>query len=113
MATSNMPKNAQEYIPYLKDQGIPNLVGAAARGVSIQVHQVAMPADGIVVFSTHGLLDMADTNYAVLVHNHTTESKQGKVALADRKTTQITIAGPAENEVLDVVLIGLLKGQIA
>jgi hypothetical protein len=113
MAISNMPKNAQEYIPYLKDQGIPNLVGAAAKGFSMQGHQIAMPADGIVVFTNHGLMDMADTSYLVQIHNHTTESKQGKVALADRKTSQITIVGPATSEVLDVVLFGKLKGQIA
>jgi hypothetical protein len=113
MATSTIPKNAQEYIPYLKDQGIPNVTGAAAKGVSIQVHQVAMPSDGIVVFATHGLMDMADGSYVVLIHNHTTEAKQGKSALADRKATQLTIVGPAEGEILDVVLVGKLKGQIA
>lgn len=113
MATSTMPKKAQEYIPYLKDQGIPNLVGSFKNGVSIQVHQVEMPANGIVVFATHGMSDMADTSYAVQIHNHTTESKQGKVALSDRKTTQITIVGPATSEVLDVVLFGKLKGQTA
>jgi len=110
---SNLPKNAQDYIPYLKDQGIPNLAGAHKVGVSFQVHQVEMPADGIVVFATHGMSDMADTSYAVFVHNHTTESKQGKVALADRKTTQITIVGPATSEVLDILIVGQLKGQTA
>lgn len=106
-------KKASDYCPYCRDQGLRNLTGAYQNGLGIQKHQLTMPADGILVFAAHGLSDMADTSYSVMIHNHTTEAKQGKSALADRKTTQLTIVGPAEGEVLDVVLIGAIKGQVS
>ncbi|MDV7396840.1 hypothetical protein RZS08_35910, partial [Arthrospira platensis SPKY1] len=92
---------------------IPDLCGAAKPGVSIQHLLVAMPAGGVIVFADHGLMDMAEPQtYGVIVQNQTDVADPGSVAAADRLTTQITIVGPDAADVLDIVLIGPVKGQL-
>lgn len=111
MADSALPKDMKDYIPAMRDQGIDNLVGTPARGISIQVFQAAMPADGVLVFADNGIMDMADQNYFVMVHNHT-GSNHGIVANADRLLTQIDVQGPTTDDILDVLIIGTVKDQL-
>jgi hypothetical protein len=109
-----MPKDLKDYIPALDDQGIKNLVATPARGKSIQEVQVAMPADGIIVFADNGLEDMDNTDYRVIIHNHT-GTEQGLVTNANRLVTQFTITtsgGPTADDVLDIVIVGKTKGQL-
>jgi len=112
MADSGLPKDLKDYIPALRDQGMDNVVGSPARGVSIQVFQAAMPADGVLVFADNGIQDMANVNYFVMVHNHT-GSNHGIVANADRLLTQIDVQGPTTADILDVVIIGTVKDQLS
>jgi len=112
MANSQFPKDLDNYIPILKDQGLKNLVGTYKRGESMQHVCTTMPADGIILFSAFGLSDMANASYAVIVQNHTDVADPGKVARADRLTNKITITGPDTGDELDIVIIGQLKGQL-
>lgn len=109
------PKDLHDYLPILKDQGIKNLVGTGKRGISLQlIAGAAMPADGIFVFADYGLEDMAAAGeYGVLVINHTDVADQGKVPVADRLTDKLTVTGPDADDVLDIVIVGRLKGQLA
>lgn len=112
MATGAMPKDLQDYIPALADQGLKNLVGTPARGISVQYLQKAMPAGGVIVFADEDLDDMANTTYGVFIHNHTDETKQGTCANAARLVTQITITGPTAADVLDIMIVGQTKDQL-
>ena len=112
MAQSGLTKKASDHLPFLNDQGIDHLMGAAKAGMSIQHIQAAMPADGIIVFADHGALDMASASYGVIIHNHTGTS-QGIVPTADRSETQIDITGPLAGELLDVIIVGAVKGQLS
>lgn len=113
MAQSGLTKHAADHLPFLADQGIKDLVGAAKPGMSIQHIQAAMPADGIIVFADHGAEDMAvENSYGVIIHNHT-GSNHGIVPTADRELTQITITGPTTADVLDIFLVGPVKGQLS
>jgi hypothetical protein len=107
-----LTKNAKDHIPYCADQGMPNLVAASASGISIQSFQALMPADGVFVFAEQGLSDMETAAYLVLIHNHT-GTTQGTVDNADRTVSQITVTGPTTSDVLDIVIVGQLKGQLA
>lgn len=111
-----MKKNANDYIPFCDDQGMPCLVGTNAPGVSIQkLSGWAMPAGGVVVFADEGLMDMdvdSDT-YCVLIQNQSDAADEGTVAEAAKLATQFTIVGPDVADVLDIVVVGTLKGQLA
>jgi glycine cleavage system aminomethyltransferase T len=112
MATSGMKKNASDFIPYCRDQGMPGLCGAAKAGVSIQAASVVMPADGVVTFAGMNMTNMADASYVVLVQNHTDKADPASVDPATKTTLGFTIAGPDAADVLAVVVIGALKGQL-
>lgn len=109
-AISNLPKRADAHIPFCKDQGLPYIVGAAKTGVSIQRGQIAMPADGVILFSALGFEAMT-TGYQVLLHNHT-GAVQGTVANNARLFDRFTVVGPTTADVLDIVVIGTLAGQL-
>lgn len=111
--SGKLAKDAKGHIPYLADQGIPNLVGAHARGVSIQVLQKAMPTGGVIVFADENLADMADSNYKVFIQNQTDQTKPGTVSNAAKLVSQITVVGPTDADVLDIMIVGKLKGQLA
>src|SRR5512137_1893620 len=97
-AVSNNPKRADSHIPFCKDQGLPYLSGAAKAGVTIQRGQIAMPADGILLFSVLGFSKMAaNAVYGVWIHNHT-GTVQGIVANADRLPEQLTVSGPTAGD---------------
>lgn len=106
-------KDLKDYMPILADQGMPNLVGAYARGVSMQYFQAAMPADGVITFSSAGVSDMESATYGVLIHNHSDAAASGTCLNNARTATQITVTGPTEADVLDVIIVGQLKGQQA
>lgn len=100
-------KDMKDYIPILDDQGVPNLCGAYAQGVSLQHFTAAMPADGVITFASVGASNMANATYACMVHNNT-GATQGTVA---KTATQITVTGPTEADSLDVIIVGTLDGQ--
>jgi hypothetical protein len=106
-ATSNLAKDAWDHLPYLKDQGIPNVVGTPGRGVSIQSFQTTMPAGGVIPLPQ----SMANAGYQVLVHNHD-GANHGTAPTATRRVTQFTLVGPTPGELLDVMVVGQLKGQL-
>lgn len=106
-----MKKDAKDFIPYCADQGIPNIAGTNAPGVSIQVlPNWSMPAGGAVVFADEGLSDMADTAYAVLLQNQTDVADPG--VAGSKAASGFTITGPDQNDVLDIIIIGRLSGQL-
>ena len=111
MANSGMPKDMKDFMPVLGDQGVKNLVGTPKRGVSIQSFQVAMPADGIITFAAVGAEDMADVTYQISIHNHS-GTNHGSVLSADKTVTQFKVTGPPAGELLDVIIVGAVKGQL-
>jgi hypothetical protein len=111
-AKSNFPKDAHRHMPFLADQGIPNMAGAFKQGVSIQHLCTTMPNGGVIVFSANGLGDMENGNYAIIIQNHSDAADEATVARVARLTTQFTIVGPDNGDELDIVVIGQLKGQL-
>lgn len=111
-----MKKAAKDQIPYCEDQGIPYLSGAGKAGVSIQFKAGwAMVSGGVFVFADQGLQDMDTTNgnYAVFVQNHTDAADEATVSEAAKLNTQFTIVGPDVADVLDIMIVGTLKGQLS
>ena len=109
-AKSVYPQDAHRHLPFLADQGIPNLCGAFAQGVSIQVLRIQMPADGVINFAANGMSDMENDQYAVLIQNHSDPADEGTVGT--RSTLAFTITGPDTNDNLDIIVVGQLKGQL-
>lgn len=114
--TSRMKKNAKDHIPFCEDQGMRNLCGAYAPGVSIQ-HKAgwAMESGGVFVFADEGLYDMDITNgkYSVIIQNQTDAADEATVAASGKTNKQFTIVGPDVADVLDIVIVGTLKGQLS
>ena len=109
-----MKKDLKDYIPILDDQGIPNVVGTPKPGVSIQYKsEWAMVSGGVFVFADQGLenMDVSDGKYAVIIQNQTDAADEATVATAAKLATQMTIVGPDVADVLDILIIGRLKGQ--
>ncbi len=109
----DLPKNASDFIPFCKDQGIPNLVGTANKGVSLQGATHAMPADGVITFAALGLGDMEDGSYQIVIQNHSDAADEGTVDPATRTSAGFTIVGPDTADVLDILILGRLAGQLA
>ncbi len=109
------PKDIQDFLPILKDQGITNVVASANRGAGMQfLAAVAMPADGIFNFEDLGLEDMAAVGeYCVFVQNHTDAADEATCLAAARLTSQFTLTGPDTSDVLDILIVGQIKGQLA
>lgn len=106
------PKNAKDFLTFCEDQGIPNLCGASARGVSIQYASFVMgSAPDDFVFAENGLQDMEGDNYVVLPWNQTDVADQGVISAKTGK--QFTITGPDAADVVDLLIVGQLKGQLA
>jgi hypothetical protein len=104
-------KNAKDFVPFCADQGIPTLAGAAKAGVSVQHFPgVVMTSDGVYTFAGLGGSNMADTNYSLFVINQTDSTDPGKASV--KAVTGFTIAGPDTSDVLDILVIGALKGQV-
>lgn len=91
---------------------MPTIVGTAQTGLSGQVLMIPMPADGVIVFADQGLQDMADADYALIIHNHTNAADEATLARNVRLTTGFTITGPSTSDELDILILGKLKGQV-
>ena len=105
-----MKKNAEDHIPFCKDQGIVNLCGTNGAGITMQSLTWTMVAGGVVDFGTEGLTDMHSAVYQVLIQNQSDVADEATVV---KTTGNITIAGPDNGDVLDIVIIGRLAGQLA
>lgn len=106
-----LPKDLKDSMPSLADQGIPNVVASPVAGVGLQVAQFTMvTAPDDFVFADNGLVDMADDEYHVLLHN---QSDAADDALISAKTTkQFTITGPDAADVVTLLIVGKIKGQL-
>jgi hypothetical protein len=94
---------------------MPNLAAAAKSGVSIQhLSDWSMSASGVVVFAAEGLSDMdvSTDKYSVIIQNQTDAGDEATVAASGKLSTQFTIVGPDTSDVLDIVIVGTLKGQL-
>ena len=111
-AASMMLKHAKDHIPFCKDQGMADLMGATKGAQSIQSFQIPMPNGGVITFAAGNVENMADGNYLVLIHNHT-GSVQGTVDPASRTAAQFTVVGPTDDDVLDIVVVGTVIGQVS
>jgi len=117
MASGLHPKNMDDYIPPLKDQGVPNLVGTPNPGISIQVASFTMvsaPDDFVFAdnrdINGNVMSDMADDSYEVIVLNQSDAADQGVISAKTGK--QFTITGPDAADVVTLVILGKLKGQL-
>lgn len=104
-----MAKKVSDYIPVLKDLNLNHVAGAADNNTSIQGVTISMPISGVVAFEDYGLSPMADLNYQVIPINQTNSATPATVA--KDSVSQITLDGPAENDVVDIVIVGKLAGQ--
>jgi hypothetical protein len=106
-----MPKDLKDHIPALDDQGIKNVVASPARGIGLQVAEFTMAsAPDDFVFAENGLEDMEDDQYHVLVLNQTDASDQGVISA--KTPQQFTITGPDAADVVTLLIVGKLKGQL-
>lgn len=110
-AASMMVKRAKDHIPFCKDQGMSDLMGATKASQSIQTFQIAMPGGGVITFAAGNVENMANGDYKVFIHNHT-GVVQGTVDTAARTVTQFTVAGPTADDVLDIMVVGTVAGQV-
>jgi hypothetical protein len=108
------PKNAADAVAYCADQGIPNLVAAGQRGVSVQRFQVVVPALAVaytLIFVPEGGVDMANADYHVQLTNHTHQGT-GICDPTTRTGKQLVITSVVAADVLEVLVCGKLKGQL-
>jgi len=106
-------KKASDYMPFLHDQGIEHLAGAAEAGITVQAKQVTQ--SGAAPFSVDleavGMKKMANTSYVVIVQGETASR-----ATVDQSTIAVggfDVLGGADTEVLHLVVIGTVDGQLA
>lgn len=105
----NFLKKASSYFPFLRDQGIDNILGTDLGGDILRRFTVTMPAGGVVTFASLGFKNMSDTAYTVLASNHT-GTVDPVVSASNRRTTGITITGPTTGDLLDFVIVGHVLG---
>ena len=103
-------KKMSDYLPNLKQEGIPYLVGAYEGGVSIQYGQITQAGASAfaVTFAALGMSDMADALYIPFV---TGPNGDERADLSTRTTTGFDIVGGADTEVLGVMVVGRIRGQ--
>ncbi len=107
------PKEARDHLPYAADQGMPYLAGAAKAGVSIQQKKVTLvgAAPHSINLVAQGLSAMEDTSYCVLADGETAAR-----VTVDESTMTVSgfdLLGGAAAEVVHLVIVGRLKGQVA
>lgn len=115
MADNTRVALAKDSEPFAASQGMPTYCGAGKAGLSIQqLTAWPMPSGGVLDFGDEGLRDMdiSDTVYSVLIHNHTDAADEGTCLENVRLGGQLTISGCDTADVLDVVIIGTIKGQL-
>lgn len=118
MANSGMGKDAKDHIPYCADQGMDNLVGSPSRGMSIQVASFTMGSapDDFVFADNSDIMgntckNMADGNYEVVVHNQSDPADESVVSA--KTALQFTITGADAADVLTLIILGRVAGQLA
>lgn len=107
------PKKISAHVPICHDQGMDYLAAAAKPGVGVQAKQItqAGAAPFSVVLEDHGLSNMEDTGYVVIVQGETAGAP--KVDQSTITKTGFDILGGADTEVLHVLIVGRLAGQVA
>ena len=96
--------------PYFKQEGIDYVAAAGKRGVSVDGFLVTSGGTpDAVLFSDHGLPEMANAEYVVMVNGET--AGQVNVDESTKATTGFSILGGVSGEVLNVTVIGTKKGQ--
>lgn len=115
-AISRFAKKLSDLIPAFRDQGIEWGVasgGGAHTGIQSTTFTVGSGSGGLVVtFADQGLSDMKDGSYQVFVHNHTDAADEATVAIVARNAQGFTLVGPDQNDVLDILVVGKLAGQL-
>lgn len=106
------PKKISDHVPPLRDQGMDYLAAAAEPGVAVQAKQITQvgAAPFSVVLEDVGMADMADDQYAVLIGGETVGAP--KVDQSTITAKGFDILGGADTEVLHVMVVGRLKGQV-
>jgi len=102
-----------ESIPPLKDHGVTDLVAASKGGVAMQSAQITQVGASpfTVLFASHGLMDMANSAYTVMVGGETAAR-----AYVDQSTispTKFDVIGGADTEVLHITVVGRMTGMSA
>lgn len=102
-------KAASAFDPYCKDQGIDHLLAAGKAGLgALSFSVISGGTPDAILFATYGYdVEMADTNYQVIVNGETA----GAVSVDEStKTTKgFSILGGGAAEVLHVLVIGRFK----
>jgi hypothetical protein len=103
-------KKISDYVPPLKNEGVPYVVAASKGGVSVQVGEIVQAGASpfAVTFAALGMSDMADTAYIPIV---TGPDGDERADLATRMVSGFSILGGADTERLGIVVHGRLKGQ--
>jgi hypothetical protein len=57
-------------------------------------------------------MDVSTDKYSVIIQNHTDVADEAAVSASGKLATQFTITGPDTSDVLDIVIVGTLKGQL-
>lgn len=115
MAQNRTPIDAEKVEPYCASQGIPNMCGAARRGVTVQHFQLTVPALAVQValdFEAAGGKRMHDALYTVQLTNHVTQGT-GICAPGDRTAAGLLVTSVVAADVIDVTVTGQLSGQLA
>ena len=105
MANSNVVKSAANYIPYCKDQGMPNLVATVKPGVGLYSYTENAPSSGAMTLP-HA---MANATYQIFIIDNARE----KAIYATTKTANTFVpVGATSGDTLDIFVIGTLKDQL-
>ncbi len=111
------PKNLKDYIPALADQGIDNVVASPSAGIGVQVASFTMAsAPDDFVFADNADIagnvckNMADDGYEVIVLNQSDAADQGVISA--KTALQFTITGPDSADVVTLLILGKLDGQL-
>lgn len=102
-------KKFSDYDSMFREAGIDYPVAAGSAGKGVQGAIFTMVTGGVFVFASNGCVDMADTDYQVIVMNQTDLADPATVG--SKTTSQFTITGPDNDDVLDIVIVGKLAGQ--
>ena len=106
-------KKASDFLPYCQDQGMKYLAGAGKSGVSVQVASYTFVAGGVITFEGLGLQDMDDALFILVATNHTSNVREPTVDPATRTKVGFTMAGPNVDDVVHVMVVGPVSGQLS
>lgn len=104
-------KDLNDSIPVLDDQGISNVIASPVPGVGFQfTSYIAGAGADVFVFADNGLEDMEDGSYEAVSWNQTSVARLAIVTLKTAK--QFTITGQNALDVMTLIVIGKLQGQL-